>query len=356
MCFIGLFFSENEGKKGVRSMQAILNWIEQHPVLFSAFSVLFSALSSVGALLSAIFAFLSIKQTFKLREEDRIEAAKSREEDRIEAAKLRKEDREKDEKLRKEDREKDEKLRKEDREKDEKLREEDRIEAAKLRKEDREKDEKLREEDREKFKTELANAMDIAKSTRQQAISMKKLATVLEKQLEILEEKKLRVTTHSSWISDNPNDIFPVIYVSLIITNATKQTIKINSISIQDNSLFIFMSACYRELLPQSLGALHYIHPQQEKHLCLKKPRVDPPIHSDIDPFSLKPSGLLGLIIGVFPIDRNSEIPLILTMEHTAVNPLNPPEKVTFCPEYFNIKPSNKLSDLLYSKLFPFNK
>ncbi len=325
MCFIGLFFPKNEGKKGVRSMQAVLNWIEQHPVLFSAFSVLFSALSSVGALLSAIFSFLSIKQTFKFREEDRIEAAK-----------LRKEDREKDEKLRKEDREKDEKLRKED----------------------REKDEKLREEDREKFKTELANAMDIAKSTRKQAVSMKKLATVLEKQLEILEEKKLRVTTHSSWISDNPNDIFPVIYVSLIITNPTKQTIKINSISINDNSLFTFMSACYREFsyLPQSLGTLHYIHPQQEKHLCLKKPRVEPPIHRDIDPFSLKPSGLLGLIIGVFSIDRNSEIPLILTMEHTAVNPLNPPEKVIFCPEYFNIKPRNKLSELLYSKLFTFNK
>uniref|UniRef100_UPI0035D0B7CF hypothetical protein n=1 Tax=unclassified Bartonella TaxID=2645622 RepID=UPI0035D0B7CF len=251
--------------------------------------------------LSAIFSFRSIKQTLNLRNEDRIEAAKLRREDRIEAA-------------------------------------------------------KFRREDREKFETELANAVDIAKSTKQQAISMEKLATVLEKQLEILEEKKLRVTTHSSWISDNPNDILPVIYVSLIITNPTKQTIKINSISIQDNSLFIFMSACYRELSPQSLGTLHYIHPQQEKHLCLKKPRVDPPIHSDIDPFSLKPSGLLGLIISVFPIDRNSEIPLILTMEHTAVNPLNPPEKVTFCPEYFNIKPSNKLSDLLYSKLFPFNK
>ncbi|EJF78986.1 hypothetical protein MCQ_00931, partial [Candidatus Bartonella washoeensis Sb944nv] len=295
-----------------------LNWIEQHPTLFSA-------LSSVGALLSAIFSFRSIKQTLNLRNEDRIEAAKLRNEDRIEAAKLRNEDR---------------------------------MEAAKLRNEDRMEAAKFRREDREKFETELANTVDIAKSTKQQAISMKRLATVLEKQLEILEEKKLRVTTHHSWISDNPNDILSVMYVSLNITNPTKQTIKINSIIINDNSPFNFMSACYRDLsyLPQSLGTLHYIYPQQEKHLCLKKPRIDPPIHSDIDPFSLRPSGLLGLIIGFFLMDRNSEIPLILTMEHTAINPVNPPQKVTFCPEYFNIKQRNKLSELLYPKQFSFNK
>ncbi|MGF7157787.1 hypothetical protein [Bartonella heixiaziensis] len=58
-----------------------------------------------------------------------------------------------------------------------------------LRNEDLIKAAKFRREGREKFETELANAMDIAESNRQQAISMKKLATVLEKQLELLEEK-----------------------------------------------------------------------------------------------------------------------------------------------------------------------
>ncbi|WP_212112177.1 hypothetical protein [Bartonella queenslandensis] len=272
-----------------------LNWIEQHPTLFSA-------LSSVGALLSAIFSFRSIKQTLNLRNEDRIEAAKLRREDRIEAA-------------------------------------------------------KFRREDREKFETELANAVDIAKSTKQQAISMEKLATVLEKQLEILEEKKLRVIPQNSWMCDNPNGIGLLINISLNITNPTKQTIKINSISINDNSPFIFISACYRELVyfPHSLGTLRHIHPKQAKYLCLQRPKVTPPIYGNIDPFSLKPSCTLVLILTVFPKDKNTKIPLIFTMEHTAIDPLNPSEKVNFCPEYFyDFKPESKLLQAFNSSLYGF--
>ncbi len=276
MCFIGLFFSENEGKKGVRNMQAVLNWIEQHPVLFSAFSVLFSALSSVGALLSAIFSFRSIKQTLNLRNEDRIEAAK------------------------------------------------------------------FRREDREKFETELANAMDIANSTKQQAISMEKLANVLEKQTEILEQRKLNVFVQRIVMHNDPdNKSQLLIDILLTIANPTKHIIKINSISIENDRNYKFIHAVYRGFTDSTvfpLGDIYQIQPQSSKYLCFKQPQTEPLIHGDIDPFSLIAFGSLELILTISPLKKNPLIYLIFTMEHTAIDPENPPEKVNFFAHCIRLK------------------
>lgn len=238
-------------------MQAVLNWIEQHPVLFSAFSVLFSALSSVGALLSAIFSFLSIKQTFKFREEDR-----------------------------------------------------------------------------EKFETELANAINIAEATEKQAISMEKLANVLEKQTEILEQRKLNVLVQRTVMYNDPdNKAQLLIDILLTIVNPTKHIIKINSISIENDRKYKFIRAVYRGFTYSTvfpLGDIYKIQPKSSQYLCFKQPKTEPLIHGDIDPFSLIAFGSLELLLTISPLKKNSLLHLIFTMEHTAVDPENPPEKLNF--------------------------
>ncbi|WP_375635678.1 hypothetical protein [Bartonella sp. MR90HLJMH] len=268
-------------------MQAVLNWIEQHPVLFSAFSVLFSALSSVGALLSAIFAFRSIKQTLKLRKEDKIEA------------------------------------------------------------------EKLRKEDLEKFKAELANAMNIAKSTKQQAQALEKLTNVLEKQTEILEQRKLNVLSqYMRTYKDPDSDVFLFIDIALFIANPTKQPITINSISINKDSLFRFIHATYSISYPfPPYKKVHTISPKNFKLLCFKKPKVEPKIYDTLNVFSLDVSGSLYLVLTIVPINNNTPSRLTFTLEHTAVDPQNPPEKVNFPVrdiQYF--EPEPELLQLLRSK------
>ncbi|EJF77429.1 hypothetical protein MCQ_01513, partial [Candidatus Bartonella washoeensis Sb944nv] len=242
-----------------------LNWIEQHPTLFSA-------LSSVGALLSAIFSFLSVKQTVNLRKEDR-----------------------------------------------------------------------------EKFETKLANAMEIAKSNKQQAVALEKLANVLEKQSEILEKRKLDVLVQRTAMYDNPDDKSQLLIDILIsIINPTKQIIKINSIIINNDRSFRFIRAVYRGYTDSTFwpsGDIYRIHPKSPECICFQQPKTEPPIYGNIDPFCLTAFGALELILTVLPIDKNLEIPLTFTMEHTAMDPLNPPETVNFTAHRFQkFEPSSNFS------------
>ncbi|WP_139413100.1 hypothetical protein [Bartonella mastomydis] len=242
-------------------MQAVLNWIEQHPTLFSA-------LSSVGALLSAIFAFRSIKQTLKLRNEDRMEA------------------------------------------------------------------ERLRKEDKKNFEKTLANAMDIAKATKQQAEALEKLTNVLEKHTEILEQRKLNVLVQRTAMYNDPdNKSQLLIDILLTIVNPTKQIIKINSISIDNDRGYKFIRAVYRGVTDSTIlpfGDIYFIQPQSPKYLCFKQPKTEPLIHGNIDPFSLIAFGSLELILTISLLNKNPLIYLIFTMEHTAIDPENPPEQLNF--------------------------
>lgn len=270
MCFIRLFFSEVGRERYLNMLtcerrkllilsaivivllnwDVCLNWIELH-------STLFSALSSVGALLSAIFSFRSIKQTLKLREEDRNNFAK-----------------------------------------------------------------------------ELANAMDIAEATKQQAVALEKLTNVLEKQTEILEKRKLDVLVQRTMIKADPdNNSQLLINILLTIVNPTQQIIKINSISIDNDRSYKFVGAVYRGVTDSTIfpfGDIYSIQPKHPKYLCFVNPKTEPPIRGNIDPFSLIAFGSLELILNISFPNKNLSIYPIFTMEHTAVDPENPPKKVTF--------------------------
>uniref|UniRef100_UPI001FCAE7E8 hypothetical protein n=1 Tax=Bartonella florencae TaxID=928210 RepID=UPI001FCAE7E8 len=226
-----------------------LDWIEQHPTLFSA-------LSSVGALLSAIFAFRSIKQTLKLRKEDRIKAAK------------------------------------------------------------------LRREDKKNFEKTLANAINIAEATKQQAEALEKLTNVLEKQTEILEQRKLNVLSqYMRTYRDPDSNVFLFIDIALLITNPAKQPLTINSITINRDSLFRFIHATYTVLYPfPPYKKVHTISPKKPQLLCFKKPKVEPKIYDPLNVFSLDVSSSLYLVITVAPINNDTPSKLIFTLEHTAVD------------------------------------